>query len=785
MIRALPESSLAAAVRCVKERTRSQSKFWTELIVDGDRPASVQVKLGSPKGKRPWGAGAGGSAAMDTHIKEGQLYHVQHQKFGKKWKKNWLVLYPASQNGIARLEFFEWSGSGGAGGTSGGNLNEKSRKPDKKIIRLSECISILPALTENCPKENMAAFCVETNDKTHVFATEKSAAKEWMDTMCDIAFQVSFLSLARFCKNVPYRSLNIFTTDRRRDPATSCPRERFATHRNSNRALPCHCRSASGFRAGEPPATEQTSRKTVDGGGFVSLQQGGSGADGEPDGESQDLKMSENLIYYSREDADEFWVSVQRTEASDRCRLAGNYWLKAASNALVLKEPKTKSHVFVWPYKLLRRYGRDRVMFSFESGRRCDSGPGNFTFDTKQGNEIFTLVDRAIKSQKALAEERPLSCPVCFDPECPPSLQHPRNQGVAAPGSGDAGSCSSREADGDSGGSKPGSADGVLARGEGGDGGGGARGQASAGADNRKGRSLPELPAAPGAASGGNTPPRSPRGQGAAKRPPSPDRQAALYSEPVDAVRLPLRAADGLYSDPVDVLPSGPLVHSPPRPRPAADESSGGGNPSKARDLDAHVYDRISLGLSQKTGALSLNGAANAEGGGRPGGRGVPAGPSLEHIYDEPEGFAKGGLHTVGMSVYREARLEPSNHKRQEQAASPSGLEGNYSTPSQAKSSESHKYSAHNRGGPLPPAPKWPKPATAPKPAGKANYARKEPVPSPTGKRGQPVDNVNNNNGGGGGGESRGDRELYGKVSKPARSKLTSPDIIYDNLGNI
>lgn len=57
----------------------------------------------------------------------------------------------------------------------------------------------------------------------------------------------------------------------------------------------------------------------------------------------------------------EFWVTVQRSEASERCGLSGNYWLKAESDVLILKEPKTKRRVLVWPYKLLRRYGRDRV----------------------------------------------------------------------------------------------------------------------------------------------------------------------------------------------------------------------------------------------------------------------------------------------------------------------------------------------------------------------------------------------------------------------------------------
>lgn len=57
----------------------------------------------------------------------------------------------------------------------------------------------------------------------------------------------------------------------------------------------------------------------------------------------------------------EFWVSIQRTEASERCSLSGSYWLKAEKDALILKDSKLKKNILVWPYKLLRRYGRDRV----------------------------------------------------------------------------------------------------------------------------------------------------------------------------------------------------------------------------------------------------------------------------------------------------------------------------------------------------------------------------------------------------------------------------------------
>lgn len=145
----------------------------------------------------------------------------------------------------------------------------------------------------------------------------------------------------------------------------------------------------------------------------------------------------------------------------------------------------------------------------------------------------------------------------------------------------------------------------------------------------------------------------------------------------------------------------------------------------------------------------------------------------------------------LGMSIYDEARLEPHSQRRQEEVA-PSGSEGNYSTPS-------HRHSppqlGPSRGTPQPPTPRWPKPVTAPKPARSA-FTRKEPVPLPPGKHGGAGSNVNNNNniwGGGGGGG----RELYSKVSKQKppsanswysqhqQAPLRSPDIIYDNLGDI
>ncbi|XP_051988081.1 docking protein 1-like [Xyrauchen texanus] len=607
---------------------------------------------------------------MDTHVKEGQLY-VQHQKFGKKWKKNWFVLYPASQNGIARLEFYDCSGCA--------SDKPSTKKMDKKIIRLSECISILPAVTETCLKENMAAFCVETNDKTYVFAAEKHITNEWVEKMCEIAFQ----------------------------------------------------------------------------GGSPSL--GSSDSNGQ-----QKLQMAENLIYYSREEVNEFWVSVQRTEASERCGLSGNYWLRANIDSLILKEPKTKKDLLVWPYKLLRRYGRDRVMFSFEAGRRCESGPGNFTFETKQGNEIFHIIEDSIREHKAQGEERHQSCP-SLDGDCPSLLQI-----RAAISEGN-----SREPDGDSGGSKPGSADGVFGRKEN---------------DGKilKGRSLPEPPAPVG-----GTPPRSPMPRGSKSGQLLED-LGSLYSEPADSVRPPPCLGECLYSDPVDSIKT--VIPTPsPRLRPSGDEGIHHQG-TKFEPFYADIYDQVSLELLQRTGALGLDGQSRHPADGGP----------TEHIYDEPEGRAGPPTTQPIITLYDEARLD-THPWRTRGLEEPQGHEVAYN-PNVDDYSVTHFGKAHQ---PLPvPRLKGPKPVTAPKP-GKVVLPKKDPPPLPQCKGSTNLNNNNSSNSQGltavvidsrAGGVGRGfgaaeragnNVDLYSKDPRhrlPANAwhpTMQTPDIIYDNLGDI
>ncbi|NXL87642.1 DOK1 protein, partial [Alectura lathami] len=295
--------------------------------------------------------------------------------------------------------------------------------------------------------------------------------------------------------------------------------------------------------------------------------------------------MAVNSIYYSRDEVNAFWVTVQRTEAAERCKLHGTYILKAERDSLILKDPRTNETLYVWPYRLLRRYGRDKVMFSFEAGRRCDSGPGNFTFETKQGNEIFRLVEACIREQKAQVEENRQSCG-SLDSDSPSmvlirqaladslSLELPmEGDDTAAPKAG-------------------------LAP------------RPFAAAEERdavsllKSRTLPEPPVLQAKPTASSTPPRSPLPK-ASRAVLLDEDPSSLYSEPLDSVKGFRPWLDPLYSDPVDTK-----------------AVSGAPDEAKLR-LPAPLY----------AGAYEQ---VRAEGRSQ-----VHAAPARkEHIYDEPEGRA-------------------------------------------------------------------------------------------------------------------------------------------------
>lgn len=124
---------------------------------------------------------------MDSSSKSGKVY-LRPQKAGKKWKPVWLTLVPPSSSGVGRLEIQDLGGTIGEHGMRR-HQGLGERKP--KVIRLSELLNVLrlPPNAEACPMENMCAFCVETQDRTLVFAALKDDCGEWVQKLCRSSFQ--------------------------------------------------------------------------------------------------------------------------------------------------------------------------------------------------------------------------------------------------------------------------------------------------------------------------------------------------------------------------------------------------------------------------------------------------------------------------------------------------------------------------------------------------------------------------------------------------------------------
>ncbi|XP_013911639.1 PREDICTED: docking protein 3 [Thamnophis sirtalis] len=249
---------------------------------------------------------------MEHPIKDGFLY-IQHPKFGKKtWRKVWVQLFADSPFGVARLEYFEARDGGAAGKAT-------LRKGERKVIRLSDCVSVERAEDQSSPKETVP-FYLCMLERNWMFAADQP--NEWIEFICQLAFQ--------------------------KRPSQSSP-------------------------------VGNTS--------------------------SPQLLMEENSIYSSWKEICEFPVSVFPTEASARCQLKGNYLMVSLPEQLVLKDVQSGQIQYNWPYTFLRRFGQEKSSFSFEAGRRCDSGEGVFTFNTSQAAEIGKAVSAAIEHQKAILME--------------------------------------------------------------------------------------------------------------------------------------------------------------------------------------------------------------------------------------------------------------------------------------------------------------------------------------------------------------------------------------------
>ncbi|XP_063990642.1 fibroblast growth factor receptor substrate 2 [Diachasmimorpha longicaudata] len=72
-----------------------------------------------------------------------------------------------------------------------------------------------------------------------------------------------------------------------------------------------------------------------------------------------------------------------------------------------------------WPLRCLRRYGYDSEIFTFESGRRCSTGPGIYAFKCRRADQLFNLVQTNIQDCNNSGEDaisRDLTMPLHTGP---------------------------------------------------------------------------------------------------------------------------------------------------------------------------------------------------------------------------------------------------------------------------------------------------------------------------------------------------------------------------------
>uniref|UniRef100_A0A4W5MA75 Fibroblast growth factor receptor substrate 3 n=1 Tax=Hucho hucho TaxID=62062 RepID=A0A4W5MA75_9TELE len=94
------------------------------------------------------------------------------------------------------------------------------------------------------------------------------------------------------------------------------------------------------------------------------------------------------------------------TNVDDEGNELGSGTMELTETELILHTRKRDA--IRWPYLCLRRYGYDSNLFSFESGRRCQTGQGIFAFKCSRAEEIFNLLQELMQCNSINVVEEPM-----------------------------------------------------------------------------------------------------------------------------------------------------------------------------------------------------------------------------------------------------------------------------------------------------------------------------------------------------------------------------------------